>query len=117
MIFHSKHNTYRIVSEKVGRDVGNNLVLVFYDEPMIQYYNYRNPPETFYVLEKKGSGEVDVPKEKFANAMYRIESGKPVYITTYAVNILQHSKVKFDLTKLWQYTSYALYRINKIYLE
>ena len=117
MVFHSKNNTYRIISERIGRDVGNDMVLVYYDEPMIQYYNYRNPPETFYVLKRSDVGEVDIPREKLADAMTRIETGQDVYITTYAVNILKHSRVKFDLKELWQFANYSLYKIHKIYLE
>ena len=117
IITNSRQNDRKIVSEKVGTSVGKNLVLVVADEPMIQYYNHRNPPETFYILEKKNPYEISVSQEKLVEAMERIKTGEPVYMTTYALNVLKDTNLKYDLTTIWEYGNYALYRINTMYVE
>ena len=116
MRYLSENRTYRIVSEKIGKDVGGNLVLVYTDEPMIQYYNYANPPETLYIIERKENEFIYVPLEKITKAIQRIETGRPVYLSTYALKMLRHTNLNFafHLTKLWEDAGYSLYRINKI---
>ena len=117
LITNSRQNYRKVVSEKVGTSAGKNLVLVVADEPMIQYYNHRNPPETFYVFEKKNPYDISVPQEKLEEAMVRIQRGESVYMTTYALNVLKDTNLKLDYTTVWRYGNYALYKINQMYVE
>ena len=114
---HSRQDHLKIASEKVGRSVGKNLVLVVADEPMIHYYNRRNPPRTAYVYEKKNPYEITVAQDKLEEAIERIQAGEPVYMTTYALNVLEDTNLKLHYTTVWEYGNYALYKITEMYVE
>ena len=112
----TENDSYRIVSERIGRDVGENMMLVHTDKPMIQYYNYENPPEFQYIIESRDGEFLYVPLDIITKAIRRIDAGQPIYMSTYAMKMLRHTNLNFafHMTKLWEMAGYTLFRINSI---
>ena len=114
LIVQSQYNYPKFISERVAIDVGENLLLVYTDEPRLKYYNRKKPLETLYILKEIKSGYYVFHQDRLETAINRVRTGSPVYITNMALQLLQYSNLKHDVTRLWHFGDIALYRINSL---
>ncbi len=107
-------NDDEVASREIGKLVGRNLLFTTSSEPMIQYYNRENPPETVYLVTEYSPGKVAMRTDALRLAQERLREGRPVFATGELIRHFQLPGIDATFEPVWQYKSLRLFRLTRL---
>lgn len=105
-------NDDAVASREIGKLVGPNLLFTTSSEPMIQYYNRENPPETVYLVTEYSPGKVVMRTDALHLAQERLREGRPVFATGELIRHFQLLGIDATFELVWEYKSLRLFRLT-----
>jgi hypothetical protein len=114
LLYIRKVNDDKIVAETVGAVVDGELLFVTSMEPMIQYYNRANPPETAYAVDQVDPDTLSINAEAIHLAQQRLSEGRPVFAMDVVIPHLQHVGIEMDYELASEYKSVRMFRFTRL---
>lgn len=103
-----------LMAKGIGSVVGRELLFTTSLRPIIDFYNFDNPPETVYLITELKPGTRQMDTEALRLAQLRLRQGRPVFATGLIIEHLKHLKIDFDAESAWEYKSQRLFRITRL---
>lgn len=116
LLYVRKVNDDEVASREIGELVGRNLLFTTSSEPMIQYYNRENPPETVYLVTEYTPGKVVMRTDALHLAQERLREERPVFVTGELIGHFPRVGIDATFELVWEYKSLRLFRLTGLKL-
>jgi hypothetical protein len=113
----NKINKDQIIANEIFKRVGDNILLIYYWQTMLLYYNFDKPLPQKYIYVIKRMGNKRSRLNGVNEAIEDINKGLPVYATRIALRLYRNAHLQVEADLVWEYDDFQLFKITQINLD